>query len=220
VNLLTDAYRGSIKIAANAAPPTIAVVDDDASVRTAIVRLLRSADYAVAAFQSAECFLKNHDPQASGCVILDVAMPGLDGLALQQQLAERGYHLPVIFLTGHADVPMSVDAMKRGAFDFLVKPVEDTLLLTAVARALEKDLAMRKVRFERAAIEQRLSTLTPREREVLRQVVGGRLNKQIADDLGTVEKTIKVHRARVMEKMRVRSVAELVRLVDLADRKL
>jgi FixJ family two-component response regulator len=115
---------------------------------------------------------------------------------------------------------MCVDAMKRGAFDFLIKPIEDTLLLTAVARALEKDLAMRKVRLERAAIEQRRCTLTPREREVLRQVVAGRLNKQIADDLGTVEKTIKVHRARVMEKMRVRSVAELVHLVDLADREL
>jgi len=197
-------------------PAILYVVDDDDAVRAALGRLLSAGGYRVAAFQSAETFLVQHDPHAHGCIVLDVAMPGLDGLALQQLLAERGSHMPVIFLTGRADVPMTVRAMKRGAFDFLTKPVDDSELFPAVARALERDLALRRADAARAATESRLSTLTAREREVLTHVMAGRLNKQIAADLGTAEKTVKVHRARGMEKMHVRSVAELVRLVERA----
>ena len=197
-------------------PAILYVVDDDDAVRTALGRLLSAGGYRVAAFQSAETFLVQHDPHAHGCIVLDVAMPGLDGLALQQLLAERGSHMPVIFLTGRADVPMTVRAMKRGAFDFLTKPVDGDELFPAVARALERDLALRRADAARAATESRLSTLTAREREVLTHVMAGRLNKQIAADLGTAEKTVKVHRARGMEKMHVRSVAELVRLVERA----
>ena len=197
-------------------PAILYVVDDDDAVRAALGRLLSAGGYRVAAFQSAETFLAQHDPHAHGCIVLDVAMPGLDGLALQQLLAERGSHMPVIFLTGRADVPTSVRAMKRGAFDFLTKPVDDSELFPAVARALERDLALRRADAARAATESRLSTLTAREREVLTHVMAGRLNKQIAADLGTAEKTVKVHRARGMEKMHVRSVAELVRLVERA----
>ena len=192
------------------------VVDDDDAVRAALRRLLSAEGYCVAAFHSAETFLAQHDPHAHGCIVLDVAMPGLDGLALQQLLAERGSHMPVIFLTGRADVPMTVRAMKRGAFDFLTKPVDDSELFPVVARALERDFALRRADAARAATESRLSTLTAREREVLTHVMAGRLNKQIAADLGTAEKTVKVHRARGMEKMHVRSVAELVRLVERA----
>jgi len=197
-------------------PAILYVVDDDDAVRAALGRLLSAGGYWVAAFQSAETFLVQHDPHAHGCIVLDVAMPGLDGLALQQLLAERGSHMPVIFLTGRADVPMTVRAMKRGAFDFLTKPVDGDELFPAVARALERDLALRRADAARAATESRLSTLTAREREVLTHVMAGRLNKQIAADLGTAEKTVKVHRARGMEKMHVRSVAELVRLVERA----
>jgi len=197
-------------------PAILYVVDDDDAVRAALGRLLSAGGYRVAAFQSAETFLAQHDPHVHGCIVLDVAMPGLDGLALQQLLAERGSHMPVIFLTGRADVPMTVRAMKRGAFDFLTKPVDGDELFPAVARALERDLALRRADAARAATESRLSTLTAREREVLTHVMAGRLNKQIAADLGTAEKTVKVHRARGMEKMHVRSVAELVRLVERA----
>ena len=193
-------------------PAILYVVDDDDAVRAALGRLLSAGGYRVAAFQSAETFLVQHDPHAHGCIVLDVAMPGLDGLALQQLLAERGSHMPVIFLTGRADVPMTVRAMKRGAFDFLTKPVDGDELFPAVARALERDLALRRADAARAATESRLSTLTAREREVLTHVMAGRLNKQIAADLGTVEKTVKVHRGRVMEKLKARSLADLVRL--------
>jgi len=196
--------------------PRVYLIDDDDLVRTAIARLLRLRDYTVSAFESAETFLARQDQDAHGCVLLDVAMPGLDGLALQRELAERGNLMPIIFLTGHGDVPMCARAMKEGAFDFLTKPVDETVLFAAIERALEKDEALRKVRAERASIEARLSGLTSREREVLSHVMAGRLNKQIAADLGTAEKTIKVHRARGMEKMQVRSVAELVRLVERA----
>jgi FixJ family two-component response regulator len=199
------------------ARPRVYVVDDDHLVRIAIARLLSLRDYSVLAFQSAESFLLTDlGPHIHGCVVLDVAMPGLDGLALQQALAERGCLMPVIFLTGYGDVPMCARAMKRGAFDFLTKPVDDAVLFATVERALEKDEAQWKARALRALTEARLSTLTAREREVLAHVMAGRLNKQIAADLGTAEKTIKVHRARGMEKMRVRSVAELVRIVERA----
>jgi|RhiMethySRZTD1v2_1073278.scaffolds.fasta_scaffold72517_3 FixJ family two-component response regulator len=213
MHLLTGDAGGLQRAVAEQAAPRIYVVEDDASVRAAIVRLLAFEKHAVKSFTSAESFLEQYDPETPGCLILDFALPGMDGLSLQEALATRGGETPIIFLTGCADVPMTVQAMKRGAADFLTKPVDDGTLLAAVARALEKDRALRTTREERAVVQRRLGTLTAREHEVLMQVVAGRLNKQIASDLGTVEGTIKVHRARVMDKMRARSVAELVRLV-------
>jgi FixJ family two-component response regulator len=193
--------------------PTVFVVDDEPAVRKAVARVLRAADIPVEVFLSAEAFLSAHDPDAPGCLLLDMAMPGLNGLELQHALAERGGTLPIIFLSGNADVPISVAAMKNGAADFLTKPVRDELLLSAVYAAFETDRAERAPRAARADIEARIASLTPRELQVLEGVITGRLNKQIAGDLGTVEQTIKVHRSRVMEKMKVQSLAELVRLV-------
>ena len=191
-------------------------MDDDPAVLKSLSRLLRSARLDVATFSSPREFLERHDRCAPGCLVLDVAMPGLNGLELQEALAAKGSELPIIFLTGHGDIPMSVQAMKRGALDFLTKPVNDEDLLKAVHAAIKKDRLQRQTRAEVAEIEQRLATLTPREREVLEHVISGQLNKQTAADLGTVEKTIKVHRARVMEKMKVQSVAELVHLTERA----
>ena len=196
--------------------PTVFLVDDDPAVLKSLSRLLRSAGMAYATFASAREFLDRPDPNASGCLVLDVAMPGLNGMELQQALADRGQELAIVFLTGHGDIPMSVQAMKRGAVDFLTKPVHDDDLLKAVRVAIEKDRVQRQQRAEVAEIKRRLDTLTPREREVMEHVIAGQLNKQTAADLGTVEKTIKVHRARVMEKMKVQSVAELVHLAERA----
>ena len=196
--------------------PTVYVVDDDPSVLKSLSRLLRSAHLAVATFASPREFLDRHDPRAPGCLVLDVAMPGLDGLQLQSALIAQGSAMPIIFLTGHGDVPMSVQAMKRGAVDFLTKPVNDDDLLQAIRLAMDKNRRERQAQAKVAEIHRRLATLTPREREVLEHVIAGHLNKQTAADLGTVEKTIKVHRARVMEKMKVDSVAELVRLTEQA----
>jgi FixJ family two-component response regulator len=198
----------------NKPEPTVFMVDDEPAVRKSVARLLHSAGIKVAAFASSAEFLAAHEPDAPGCLLLDVAMPDLTGLALQQALSSRGSTLPVIFLSGQAGVPDSVNAMKAGAVDFLTKPVRDEVLLDAVRAAFEKDRAARLARLELAGINARLATLTPREREVMEQVFAGKLNKQIASDLGTVEQTIKVHRARVMEKLKVQSVAELVRLVE------
>jgi FixJ family two-component response regulator len=194
--------------------PTVFLVDDELLVRKAVSRLLRSVSQAVATFASPREFLAAYDSAMPGCLVLDLAMPGLTGLDLQRELAARGSTLPIIFLTGRADVPSSVQAMKSGAVDFLTKPVDNATLLAAIRSALEMDRAARAVRAELDHIRAQLGTLTPREREVLDHVVAGQLNKQTAAHLGTVEKTIKVHRARVMEKMRVQSVAELVRLVE------
>jgi FixJ family two-component response regulator len=194
--------------------PTIFVVDDYAPLRRSIARLLRAADFVVAAFASAQEFLAQYDPGVWGCLVLDLAMPTLNGLELQDILAKAGSVLPIIFLTGTADIPNSVQAMKHGASDFLTKPVNDEDLLAAVRVAIEKNRSVRQQQTELSEIRARLATLTPREREVLEYVVTGKLNKQIAGDLGTVEQTVKVHRARVMQKMRVRSVAELVRLTQ------
>src|SRR5207302_2313915 len=194
--------------------PTVFIVDDYAPVRRSISRLLHAAGFAVAAFASADEFLAQFDPQIMGCLVLDVAMPALDGLELQHILAEAGSLLPIIFLTGTADIPKSVQAMKHGASDFLTKPVNDEDLLAAVRVAIQKDRDRRREQTELSEIRTRLATLTPREREVLEYVIAGKLNKQIAGDLGTVEQTIKVHRARAMQKMRVQSVAELVRLTE------
>ena len=194
--------------------PTVFIVDDYAPVRRSISRLLHAAGFAVAAFASAKEFLAQYDPQTLGCLVLDVAMPTVNGLELQRMLANVGSLLPVIFLTGHGDIPKSVQAMKRGASDFLTKPVNDEDLLAAVRAAIEKNRVLRREQAELSEIRARLSTLTPREREVLEHVVAGKLNKEIAGELGTVEQTIKVHRARIMEKMGVTSVAALVRLVE------
>ena len=194
--------------------PTVFVVDDYAPGRRSISRLLRAAGFVVAAFASAQDFLAQYDPGVWGCLVLDVAMPAVTGLELQSILAEKGSRLPIIFLTAHGDIPKSVQAMKQGASDFLTKPVNDEDLLAAVRVAIEKHRALRREQAELSEVRARLATLTPREREVLEYVVAGKLNKQIADDLGTVEQTVKVHRARVMQKMRVQSVAELVRLTQ------
>jgi FixJ family two-component response regulator len=196
------------------AGPTVFLVDDDPSIRKAIKRMLDAAGLQVAAFDSAQAFLDAYDPGAEGCLVLDIRMPGIGGLELQDVLADRGSVLPIVFLTGHGDIPMSVLAMKHGAADFLTKPVGADQLLAAIRDAFEKGRLARSQRSARASIEDRLRSLTPREREVLEHLIGGKLNKQVAFDLGTVEKTIKVHRSRIMQKMQVRSLAELVRLCE------
>jgi FixJ family two-component response regulator len=195
---------------------TVFVVDDDVGVLNALSRLLRVRGYDVRSYTSPHAFLKEHDVSLPGCAVLDVAMPGLDGLALQQAITAGGSHRPVIFITGKGDIPTSVRAMKAGAIDFLTKPVTDEDLLGAVARALEQDSKARRVEADLMLTRAKIATLTPREREVLTHVVAGRLNKQIAGDLGTAEKTIKVHRGRVMEKLGVRTIADLVRLAEKA----
>lgn len=191
---------------------TVFVVDDEPSVRQALSRLFRLARLNVAAFESAQAFLEGHDPSTPGCLLLDLAMPGLSGLELQEALAGRGSRLPIIFLTGHGDLPSGVTAMKRGAVDFLTKPIDAADLMEAVRGAIEKDRSARRAHAELTEIQRRFATLTPREYEVLCHVVSGALNKQIAANLGTTEKTIKVHRSRVMEKAKVGSLAELVTL--------
>jgi FixJ family two-component response regulator len=193
---------------------TVFLVDDDASVLKALSRLLRTRGYEVRPFASSPAFLAEHDASIPGCAVFDVSMPGLDGLELQEVLTTGGSQRPVIFLTGKGDIPTSVRAMRAGAIDFLTKPVRDTDLLAAIARAEKDDASTRNRNAELKSINARLALLTPRELEVMTHVITGRLNKQIAGDLGTVEKTIKVHRGRVMEKMGVRSVADLVRLAE------
>jgi FixJ family two-component response regulator len=192
------------------------VVDDDPTVRRTLSRLLRLSGFECVTFESAEALLGALDPDAEGCAVLDIAMPGLDGLALQGALADRGSVLPILFLTGHGDVPDSVRAMKAGASDFLMKPVEDATLVAAVRQALESGRAARSARRDAMDARARLDSLTRREREVLEGVVAGRLNKQIGADLGITEATVKVHRGRVMEKTGVSSVPDLVRLAELA----
>jgi len=204
--------------------PTVFVVDDDPSVRRALERLLRAGGLRVASFASAREFLASawgpfsEGEAAPGCLVLDVNLPGPSGLDLQRELSRAGLPIPIVFITGHGDIPMSVRAMKAGAVDFLPKPFEDEDLLGAVHRALERDERSRRRRCERAGIEERIGSLTPREREVFALVVEGRLNKQIAAALGVAEKTVKVHRARVMEKMGADSLAELVRMAERVDR--
>jgi len=195
---------------------TVFLVDDDAGVVKALSRLLRAKGYDVRPFASAEEFLEGHDAAQPGCAVFDVSMPGLDGLALQQVFTAAGKQRPVIFLTGKGDIQKSVRAMKAGAVDFLTKPVRDKDLLDAIARAEHQDAGTRQTSAEVAAIEAKIATLTPRERQVLTHVIAGRLNKQIAGDLGTVEKTIKVHRGRMMEKLGVHTIVDLVRLAEKA----
>jgi FixJ family two-component response regulator len=195
---------------------TVFLVDDDSGVLKGLSRLLRAKGYDPRPFASAQEFLDRDDPGVPGCAVFDVSMPGLDGLALQTVLTNRGSQRPIIFLTGVGSIPASVRAMKAGAIDFLTKPVRERDLLSAIARAEDVDCKSRRVQAERAAVNAKIATLTPREREVLSHVVAGRLNKQIAADLGTVEKTIKVHRGRMMQKLGVRCIADLVRLAEKA----
>jgi len=191
------------------------VIDDDAAVRKAVSRLLRSAGIAVAVFASPREFLAQYDPDMPGCLVLDLAMPDINGLQLQTTLGNKGCTLPIIFLTGHGDVSKSVQAMKHGAFDFFSKPVKEKDLLPDVRAAIERNAVARREQARLSEICARLDTLTPREREVLEHVVAGKLNKQIASDLSITEATVKMHRARVMTNMKVQVVADLVRLAEV-----
>ncbi|MFO7276768.1 MAG: response regulator transcription factor [Pseudomonadota bacterium] len=193
--------------------PTVFVVDDDDAVRSALRLLLKSVGLSAVTYASAQEFLDAYDPTRPGCVILDVRMPGMSGLELQEQLNLRGATIPVIFITGHGDIPMAVEAMQHGAFDFLQKPFRDQELLDRVQRALEKDRAVRESLRASERIRERYETLTPREREVLRLVTAGKPNKIMAADLGVSQRTVEIHRARVMEKMGADSLAQLVRMV-------
>jgi FixJ family two-component response regulator len=193
----------------------IRVVDDDRGFRTAICRLLRVAGYEVREYASAGALLLEDDEQTPGCVLLDMRMPGPNGLDLQQALAKRERNLPIIFVTAYGDVRNSVRAMKGGAIDFLAKPVKRETLLATVRAALARDEEKRASRVQIRELRVLYDTLSPREREVLRHVVAGRLNKQIASAIGAAERTVKAHRARVMAKLKAGSVAELVRLFDL-----
>ena len=188
------------------------VIDDDASMRDAVSRLLNAVGLTVQTFASAREFLAGKLPDVPGCAVLDVRLPGLSGLDLQREMVERGIHIPVIFITGHGDIPMSVQAMKAGAVEFLTKPFRDQDLLDAVRAGIQLDRQGRKERAELAELRDGLRQLTPREREVMSLVVAGLLNKQIAVRLGASEKTIKIHRSHVMQKMRADSLADLVRM--------
>ena len=191
---------------------TVFVVDDDPSVLKALARLLRHAGWNVETYESAESFLARPDPRRPGCLVLDVSLPGLDGLELQRRQSESGQALPIVFLTGRGDIPMSVRAIKAGAVDFLTKPVQSEPLFRAVRAALEQDAAARVAQSVTSELHHRFETLTPREREVLAAIAAGRLNKQIAGDLGIVEQTVKFHRARIMERMQAKTVAELMHI--------
>lgn len=197
--------------------PIVYMVDDDPAVLKALTRLLQAEGYAARTFGSPEEFLARHDPAAPGCIVLDMRMPNLNGLALQQALLASGCERFIVFITGYGDIADSVRAMKAGAVDFLTKPFRDDDFLAAIRNAIAKDEHARGRWLRRQSIRRRMATLTRREHEVLQHVVAGRLNKQIAADLGTAEKTIKVHRARAMEKMGVTSLAELVRITVEAD---
>lgn len=191
---------------------TVFVIDDDDSVRRALERLVRSAGYRAEGHSSAQAFLDRLPYDGVGCVLLDVQMPGMTGPQLQEQMLALGVSLPIVYLTGRADVPMSVRAMKGGAMDILLKPASDEIVLDAIAAAVARHESIRADDLERGEITKRMARLSEREREVMARVIGGRLNKQIAGELGITEKTVKAHRARVMEKLETRSVAALVRM--------
>jgi two-component system response regulator FixJ len=193
--------------------PTVFIVDDDEAVRNSLRLLLKSVGLAAVALPTAQDFLSKYDPKQPGCLILDVRMPGMSGLELQEQLNVRGAMIPVIFITGHGDIPMAVEAMQQGAFDFLQKPFRDQDLIDRIQRALTKDQTNRAELKEKSGVRERLQTLTPREREVLNLVTSGKPNKIMAADLGVSQRTVEIHRARVMEKMHASSLAQLVRMV-------
>jgi FixJ family two-component response regulator len=193
---------------------TVFVIDDDPSVREAIDSLIRSVGINVRTFASAQEFMTSKRPDAPACLVLDVRMPGLSGLDLQRELANAGIRIPVIFITGHGDIPMSVRAMKAGAVEFLTKPFRDQDLLDAIGQAIERDRSERVQFAEVVELQRRFEELTPREREVMEQVVAGFLNKQIANRLNISEVTVKLHRHQVMEKMKAQSLAELVRMAE------
>jgi RNA polymerase sigma factor (sigma-70 family) len=197
--------------------PIIFVIDDDESIRASLGRLLRTIGLRVETFASAQEFLRYARPDAPSCLVLDLSMPGLNGLELQSKLAGTDGDAPIVFITGHGDIPTSVRAIKAGAVEFLPKPFSEPALLAAVEQALARDRATRQQRRERAALRERLASLTPREREVLPLVVSGLLNKQIAARMGTTEKTIKVHRSRIMQKMQATSLVDLVHIAEKLD---
>ena len=199
-------------------PATVFVVDDDEAVRTSLRLLLKSVGLPVETFASAQEFLDQFDPDRAGCLGLDIRMPGMSGLELQQHLNDRHSIMPIVFITGHGDVPMAVEAMQAGAVDFIQKPFRDQDLIDRINRALEKDREMRSELRERDEIRRRMSQLTPREREVLELVTQGKANKVIAGDLNVSQRTVEIHRARVMEKMGANSLAHLVRMVIEAHR--
>lgn len=193
--------------------PTIYIIDDDDGMRRALSLLVSTVGYQTQTFASADEFLQRFDPDRHGCLILDIRMPGMSGLELQQHLNQTGSMLPLIFITGHGDVPMAVQAMKEGAFEFIQKPFRDQDLLDRINHALKQDAENRAAGARRADVARRLASLTPRERQVLDRVVDGAANKVIASDLNLSERTVEIHRAKVMEKMGARSVAHLVRLL-------
>jgi FixJ family two-component response regulator len=197
-------------------PVTCFVVDDDASVRRSLSFLIKSLGYRVETFDSAEAFLARKPHGGIGCIITDVKMPGMNGLDLQDVLGRGDSPLPVIFITGHGDLPMGVDAMKKGAVDFLAKPFDDEDLIGAIEVAVARCRNARETAAASAAVQRRIENLSPREHEVLRHVISGRLNKQIAYDLGIAEHTVKIHRGRIMKKLAVDSLADLVRLAEKA----
>ena len=194
------------------AESTVFVVDDDVSLRTSTERLLRSMGFTVRTFASAKEFLDHARPDGPACLLLDVRLPGLSGLDLQHELARSGVQIPIVFMTGHGDIPMTVRAMKAGALEFLTKPVRKEALVDAIRAALDRDRASRAERHEARTLRERYEQLTPREREVMALVVSGLLNKQIASELATAERTVKFHRAHIMQKMEAESLAALVRM--------
>jgi FixJ family two-component response regulator len=198
----------------HSSPMHLAIVDDDMAVLRSLCRMLTASGYAVTAFQSAEAFIESLGHGPPEAILVDLRLPGTDGLSLMEKLHTDGHQIPMVFLSGHADIPTSVRAIRAGAVDFLEKPCDESTLLTSLARAFDKARSNRAVAATSEELRTKWSTLTPREQQVCSQVVQGRLNKQIAADLGTREKTIKVHRARVMAKMGARSVPELVRSID------
>jgi len=211
---MREAGTDSVAVTPINPPIKVAVIDDDPSMRKALVRLIKSAGIEAAAFSSAREFLEEPVHRQMDCAVTDMRMPGFDGLKLQEELSKTLPHLSVVFLTGHGDVSMSVEAMKGGAVDFLEKPVDDKALLAAIHRAAERSRELKSSRDELIAIQRRYGRMTPRERQVFALVTTGFLNKQIAYDLGVAERTIKVHRARVMEKMEADSLAQLVRMAQ------
>ena len=194
--------------------PIVFIVDDDDSVRKALTRLVKSVDLTVETFASADDFLKRDSHNGPACLVLDIRMPGLSGLDLQDELVAAGRTLPIIFVSAHGNIPLSVRAMKAGAVDFIEKPFEDQTLLDAIHQSLKKDRQAKLGQAELREIQRRVDSLTPREREVFAHVVSGKLNKQIAFELGTTERTIKAHRSRVMKKMQANSLADLIRLAE------